>query len=415
MAGYSTQSHTFSTGSTIEASHINDEVTALIAAFHASTGHAHDGTAGEGARLTITDIQGGTQYAIPVLNGAGNDITASSAFSSGQLLIGQSATVPDAKTISGDITLAADGTVAIASDVIVNADINASAAIDMSKTALVAGTGLTLSTNTLSVDASQTQITAVGTIATGTWEGTDVGVAHGGTGASTASAARTNLGVAIGSNVQAHGDVLDDLNTLGAATTDGEFIVATGAGAFAYESGATARTSLGLGSIATQASSSVTITGGSISGITDLAVADGGTGASTVAGARTNLGLVIGTDVQAYDADILKADTADVLTAGFAATAYNAGTKSSGTTYTPASSDGNFQYATNNGAHTLAPPTTDCTIVIHYTNGAAAGTITTSGFTNEDVSEYLTTNNYEFLFYITRCNSKSFLQVKALQ
>lgn len=47
---------------------------------------------------------------------------------------------------------------------------------------------------------------------------------------------------------------------------------------------ADARTNLGLGSIATQASSSVTITGGSITGITDLAVADGGTGASTLTG-----------------------------------------------------------------------------------------------------------------------------------
>lgn len=54
---------------------------------------------------------------------------------------------------------------------------------------------------------------------------------------------------------------------------------------------AAARTTLGLGSIATQNSNSVTITGGSVTGITDLAIADGGTGASDAAGARTNLGL----------------------------------------------------------------------------------------------------------------------------
>lgn len=41
--------------------------------------------------------------------------------------------------------------------------------------------------------------------------------------------------------------IFEDLETLGAASADGEFIVATGAGAFAYESGNTARTSLGLG------------------------------------------------------------------------------------------------------------------------------------------------------------------------
>jgi hypothetical protein len=55
----------------------------------------------------------------------------------------------------------------------------------------------------------------------------------------------------------------------------------------------------GLGTIATQAANNVNITGGSITGITDLAVADGGTGSSTASGARTNLGLVIGTDVLA--------------------------------------------------------------------------------------------------------------------
>lgn len=85
--------------------------------------------------------------------------------------------------------------------------------------------------------------------------------------------------------------------------TDGGFVVGDGS-EFVVETGATARTSLGLGSMATQSSASVSISGGAIAGITDLAVADGGTGASTAANARTNLGLAIGTDVQAYDAEL---------------------------------------------------------------------------------------------------------------
>lgn len=74
--------------------------------------------------------------------------------------------------------------------------------------------------------------------------GTDVAIADGGTGASDAGTARTNLGLAIGTDVQAYDAELTAI--AGLAVTDGNFIVGNGT-TWVAESGDTARTSLGLG------------------------------------------------------------------------------------------------------------------------------------------------------------------------
>ena len=129
----------------------------------------------------------------------------------------------------------------------------------------------------------------------------------------TSDATEVNYTDGVTSNIQVQLDSKMDNNAelttiSGLAHSDGNIIVSDGSG-WTVESGAVARTSLGLGSIATQAADNVSITGGSVSGITDLAIADGGTNASDVSEARSNLGLEIGVDVQAYDADL--ADLAD--------------------------------------------------------------------------------------------------------
>jgi hypothetical protein len=83
---------------------------------------------------------------------------------------------------------------------------------------------------------------------------------------------------------QPKNDLLSDI--VGLTIADGTFLVGDGNGNLVAEDGATVRQSLGLGAISVLE----TINDGQWGG-TDLAIDNGGTGASTAAGARTNLGV----------------------------------------------------------------------------------------------------------------------------
>ncbi|MFZ4104767.1 beta strand repeat-containing protein [Flavobacterium sp.] len=146
------------------------------------------------------------------------------------------------------------------------------------------GGSAVLSNTTLASSVVTSSLTSVGTIGTGVWQGTAVGIAYGGTGSTSAGNARTALGLAIGTDVQAYDAELQALAGLTSAADRLPYFSGANAASLATfttfgrsliddDDAAASRTTLGLGTMAVQNSGTVSITGGSIDGITF----DGGT------------------------------------------------------------------------------------------------------------------------------------------
>jgi len=159
----------------------------------------------------------------------------------------------------------------------------------------------------------------------------------------------------------------------------------------------------------------ITTTPGAIlfRGVTDwVGLAPGTTGDTMVQGAT-------GPEwTDTSDPSLLHDDASANLTVGFTSTAFAKGTVSSGT-FTPNPADGNLQSYTNNGAHTLAPPSVgagdSCQITVLSTNGSSASNPTVTAFTKVTGDAFTTTNGHKFLLYMTVIAGQSLLNRVALQ
>jgi hypothetical protein len=181
-------------------------------------------------------------------------------------------------------------------------------AFDGSADITVAAASNTLTGTTLASNVVNSSLTSVGTITTGVWSGTTIAIAKGGTGATTASGALTNLGAEPTANKSTATDL--------GSTNPSDILFPSQKAVKAYVDQQSANAGVAdlsitnaklAGSITaaklvgTDIATVGTITSGVWNG-TEIAIAKGGTGATSAAAARTNLGLAIGTDVMAANA-----------------------------------------------------------------------------------------------------------------